>query len=274
MEFTIVTDGATLEFSSEGKPLPIRRRWRTASGHFSRQSRPERRVAGRTGVLYRLRLQRPAARSLPSRPVGRRREAGQDDGRIKKQERRKDSMQALKEMEIGVMFWGGKDPVETLRELKGLGVKCGQMGVPGDMPLAGADGWKNALASERLHRRDVFCAYNGESYADIPTVQRTVGFIPKETRKEREARTMEVAISRPRLAFPALRRMSDSSPKISTDRDYVAVRDMVRQGVRSRRQKRADFRARDRTGVRGHVARFLPRCESRKTAELISIPRT
>ena len=27
----------------------------------------------------------------------------------------------------------------------------------------------------------VFAAYNGESYADIPTVERTVGFIPRET---------------------------------------------------------------------------------------------
>ena len=35
----------------------------------------------------------------------------------------------------------------------------------------------------------VFAAYNGENYADIPTVQRTVGFIPRETRAEREERT-------------------------------------------------------------------------------------
>ena len=33
----------------------------------------------------------------------------------------------------------------------------------------------------------MFAAYNGESYADIPTVQRTVGFIPRATREERVA---------------------------------------------------------------------------------------
>jgi sugar phosphate isomerase/epimerase len=139
-------------------------------------------------------------------------------------------MQALKEMEIGVMFWGGKDPAETLRELKGLGVKCGQMGVPGDMPLAGAaKRWKDALATEDFTIVTVFCAYNGESYADIPTVQRTVGFIPKETRKEREARTMEVSDFAAALGVPGIATHVGFVPEDSTDPDYVAVRDMVRR---------------------------------------------
>jgi len=58
-------------------------------------------------------------------------------------------MQLLKDLEIGVMFWAGRDPGETLRELKSLGVRCGQMGIPGDMPLEGAAGpWKRALEDE------------------------------------------------------------------------------------------------------------------------------
>ena len=72
-------------------------------------------------------------------------------------------MPALKDLEIGVMFWAGRDPLETLREVKALGVSCGQLGVPGDMPLEGAaEAWtKRARAGElhdrnrilRLHRR-------------------------------------------------------------------------------------------------------------------------
>ena len=38
----------------------------------------------------------------------------------------------MKDLEIGAMFWGGRDPVETLREVKGLGVRCGQIGILGD----------------------------------------------------------------------------------------------------------------------------------------------
>ena len=102
-------------------------------------------------------------------------------------------MQLLKDMEIGVMFWAGRDPVETLREIKALGVHCGQIGIPGDMPLEGAAAkWKVALAAENFTVVTAFCAYTGESYADIPTVQRTVGFIPRQTRAEREKRTHAV----------------------------------------------------------------------------------
>ena len=58
-------------------------------------------------------------------------------------------MQLLKDREIGVMFWAGRDPVETLRELKALGARCGQIGIPGDFPLAGAAAqWKAALQAE------------------------------------------------------------------------------------------------------------------------------
>ena len=89
-------------------------------------------------------------------------------------------MPALKELEVGVMFWAGRDPVETLREVKALGVRCGQLGVPGNAAIDGASAaaWKSALNAEQFSLVTVFAAYDGEDYADAPTVQRTVGFIP------------------------------------------------------------------------------------------------
>jgi sugar phosphate isomerase/epimerase len=39
----------------------------------------------------------------------------------------------------------------------------------------------------------VFAGFEGESYADIPTVSRTVGLVPKETRRERTAEFKEIA---------------------------------------------------------------------------------
>ena len=39
----------------------------------------------------------------------------------------------------------------------------------------------------------VFAGFEGESYADIPTVTRTVGLVPKETRRERTAELKEIA---------------------------------------------------------------------------------
>src|SRR4029077_16644216 len=74
------------------------------------------------------------------------------DAGIEKQKRRENRMQPLKDLEIGVMFWGGGDPVETLREVKALGVRCGQIGIPGDMDLGAKarEAWKSALAAEQF----------------------------------------------------------------------------------------------------------------------------
>ena len=139
-------------------------------------------------------------------------------------------MQPLSVMEIGVMFWAGRDPVETLRELKGLGVRCGQIGIPGDMNLAGAAAqWKSALTAEQFTVVTAFCSYNGESYADIPTVQRTVGFIPRSTRAEREARTLEVSNFAAELGVPSIAAHIGFVPEDTSAQDYTLVRELVRR---------------------------------------------
>lgn len=138
-------------------------------------------------------------------------------------------MQLLKDMEIGVMFWAGRDPVETLREIKTLGVRCGQIGIPGDMPLDGAAAkWKAALAAENFTVVTAFCAYNGESYADIPTVQRTVGFIPRQTRAEREKRTHAVSDFAREVGIPGIACHIGFVPEDDSSSDYINVRELVR----------------------------------------------
>lgn len=139
-------------------------------------------------------------------------------------------MPALKPMEVGVMFWAGPDPVGTLRGVKALGVRCGQIGIPGDFNLKGAAAaWKAALAAEDFALVTVFAAYSGESYADVPTVQRTVGFIPPATRKEREARTLEISDFAAALGVPSIACHIGFVPEDTSDADYVAVREMVRR---------------------------------------------
>jgi sugar phosphate isomerase/epimerase len=140
-------------------------------------------------------------------------------------------MQAVDQMEIGLMFWAGKDPGQTLRDVKALGVRCGQLGVPGDMPLdaEAAEAWKNALEREQFTLVTVFAAYTGESYADVPTVQRTVGFIPRDMRQEREKRTYEISDFAARLGVGSIACHIGFVPEDARDPDYVAVRDMVRR---------------------------------------------
>jgi len=139
-------------------------------------------------------------------------------------------MQLLRDMEIGVMFWAGRDPVETLRELKALGVRCGQIGIPGDFALEGAAAkWKAALQAEEFTIITAFCAYNGENYADIPTVQRTVGFIPRQTRAEREQRTYAVSDFARELGIPSIALHIGFIPEDKSSSDYVNVRELVRR---------------------------------------------
>ena len=137
-------------------------------------------------------------------------------------------MRNLKDREAGVMFWAGRD---SLDEIRSLGVGCGQLGIPGDLKLdANAIAqWKTAIERADFRVVTVFAAYEGESYADIPTVQRTVGFIPPATREERERRTLEVSDFAAGIGVESIACHVGFIPEDARHRDYIAVRAMVRR---------------------------------------------
>jgi sugar phosphate isomerase/epimerase len=94
---------------------------------------------------------------------------------------------ALEELEVGLMFWGDTEPLKMIRAVKSLGIRCGHLGFTGAVPLAGLGAvYKQALAEEGFAVTAVFAAYDGESYADAPTVEQTVifachvGFVPED----------------------------------------------------------------------------------------------
>jgi sugar phosphate isomerase/epimerase len=131
--------------------------------------------------------------------------------------------------EIGAMFWAGRDPAETLAELAALGVQSGQMAIPGDLDLASASQWRDTLLAADFTVYTVFAAFEGESYADIPAVQRTVGFIPAATRAVREQRMYRVADFAAQLGVPAIATHIGFVPEDDGDPDYIAVRELVRR---------------------------------------------
>jgi sugar phosphate isomerase/epimerase len=139
-------------------------------------------------------------------------------------------VRSLIDREVGVMFWAGRD---NLAEIQSLGVQCGQLGVPGDLELTGevAAGWKSALEQAQFPLATVFAAYNGENYADIPTVQRTVGFIPRDTRAERERRTFEVIDFAAAIGVQSFACHIGFVPEDTTHPDYIEVREMVRRAA-------------------------------------------
>jgi sugar phosphate isomerase/epimerase len=131
-------------------------------------------------------------------------------------------------LEPGVMFWAGRD---DLAEIKALGVRCGQLGIPGDLELtdALANTWKQALDREGFSLVTVFAAYDGESYADKLAVERTVGFIPTPTREVREQRTYQVSDFAARLGVWSIACHIGFVPEDASDADYLAVRELVRR---------------------------------------------
>ncbi|HEV2687976.1 MAG TPA: sugar phosphate isomerase/epimerase [Bryobacteraceae bacterium] len=126
------------------------------------------------------------------------------------------------------MFWAGRD---RLDEICSLDVRCGQLGIAGDLELndALAVEWKSALDRRQFALITVFAAYTGESYADIPTVQRTVGFIPRATRAERERRTCALSDFAAAIGVRSIATHIGFVPEDTTHPDYAAVLEMVRR---------------------------------------------
>ncbi|HEY1066534.1 MAG TPA: sugar phosphate isomerase/epimerase family protein [Pirellulales bacterium] len=87
----------------------------------------------------------------------------------------------------------------------GLGVKlevAHELGVPTiqlhaphpeSRTQANADAFLKKIAGYGITLTCVFGGFEGESYADIPTTQRTVGLVPQETRAERLAEMKSIA---------------------------------------------------------------------------------
>ncbi len=128
------------------------------------------------------------------------------------------------------MFWAGRDPRETLREVMSLGATCGQLGVPPELDLAAsAAPWREALQEVDFPLQTVFCSYEGESYADIPTVQKTVGFVPKATREAREERTKAASHFAAELGVRSIAAHVGFLPEDPWNEEYLIVRGMVRR---------------------------------------------
>jgi sugar phosphate isomerase/epimerase len=139
-------------------------------------------------------------------------------------------MLGLDDLEIGLMFWAGENARKTLEEVKQFGLRAGQLGFPGELSLDGAaERWDDALTAERFIAVTAVCSYTGEDYADIPTVQRTVGLVPSATRPERIARTKAVSDVAKKLAIDSVACHIGFVPEGATDPVYAQIRDVTRE---------------------------------------------
>lgn len=139
-------------------------------------------------------------------------------------------MLGLDDLEIGLMFWAGEDARKTLKEVKTFGVRAGQLGFPGELSLEGAaERWDEALTAEHFTAVTAVCSYAGEDYADIPTVARTVGLVPADTRAERVARTKAISDVARALAIDSVACHIGFVPHEPGNMVYSEIRDVARE---------------------------------------------
>ncbi len=147
------------------------------------------------------------------------------------------TMRKLEPLQVGLMFWTGGElgveapPAEIVDSVCLLGVSCGQLGVHGGATLteAYAADWKAALDRGGLRVVTAFTGFHGESYATIPTSARTIGFVPADTRHERESRSKEVSDFARFLGIPGLATHIGCLPDDPDHPDYKAVLALVRR---------------------------------------------
>jgi sugar phosphate isomerase/epimerase len=139
-------------------------------------------------------------------------------------------MRVPEELEIGLMFWGEKQPRKTIEAVKALGMNCGHLGFAGHVPLDNvASQWRAAAEEQNFAISSVWAAFEGESYADKPTVLRTVGFIPEATRAAREVRAKQIIDTGAAMGVPIFACHIGFVPENETDPTFIAVRDVVRR---------------------------------------------
>jgi sugar phosphate isomerase/epimerase len=146
-------------------------------------------------------------------------------------------MAELEPLQVGVMFWTGGElgidarPADIAKMVAELGVQCGQIGIHGgaDLGEASRQAWRQALADEGLTVVTAFPGFDGESYADIPAVKDTVGYVPAATRHAREERTREASDFAKALGIPGVATHIGFVPEDRAAPDYLAVRDLVRR---------------------------------------------
>jgi sugar phosphate isomerase/epimerase len=138
-------------------------------------------------------------------------------------------MLGLEDLEIGLMFWAEENARKTLAEVTHFGLRAGQLGFPGSLPLDGsAERWDEALTAERFIAVTAVCSYVGEDYADVTRVQSTVGLVPPGSRAERVARTKAVSDVARTLGIDSLACHIGFIPETADDPVYRDLIDVTR----------------------------------------------
>jgi len=137
----------------------------------------------------------------------------------------------MEPLALGVMLGVGENPRESLQKVRELGAPTAQMGRPPEKYLSGEgrDELKRIIDESGIEITTVFCGYEGESYADIPTVKRTVGLVPKGPRAQRVRETKQIIDFARGLGVRDVAAHIGFVPEDRSDPDYIEVVKVLRE---------------------------------------------
>jgi sugar phosphate isomerase/epimerase len=134
------------------------------------------------------------------------------------------------EQSLGIFMVCDHDMPLRLRTAQQLGITTAQILAPppAERTLAKVRELKEAFASAGLAITVVFCGFPGESYADIPTVKRTVGLAPLETRAQRLAEAQSISDFAHELGVEAVGLHIGFIPEEREDANYWPLIEVTR----------------------------------------------
>lgn len=126
---------------------------------------------------------------------------------------------------IGAFIVVDEELDARLTAAKTLGIPTAQIMVPQAerRTLTAAETLKSKLAGAGVTPTVVFCGFEGESYADIPTVVKTVGLVPKETREERICEAKAISDFAKMLGVSVTALHIGFVPEDRNDQDYIQI---------------------------------------------------
>ena len=137
----------------------------------------------------------------------------------------------MKSMAIGVITSLGQDPGAALRRVKDMGIHTVQLSSPSDELLKPwrAEELRRTAEALGIEITTVFCGYSGESYADVPTIRRTVGLVNPELREVRVQRTFRISDFAKTLAVDRIAAHVGFIPDDERDPAYSGLVEVVRR---------------------------------------------
>jgi len=126
---------------------------------------------------------------------------------------------------LGIFIICDKDLGTRLEGASQLGIPSAQILAPPleEQALEQAIQLKSKFKQANIEITVVFCGFEGESYQDIPTVKKTVGLVPKETREQRLSHAKKISDFTSLLQVQAVGMHIGFIPEDTSDPDYMEL---------------------------------------------------